>query len=293
MRLVSFSDGRQTRAGFLSDDGKTIFPASGSGAAAIGVPDLIVGGTERLLDCYRKASAAAGVAVGGAKLQAPLIPERNIICVGKNYREHAAEFQGSGFDATSGGADIPEFPVVFTKSPGSVIGPGEAIPASSDPDNSVDYEGELAVVIGRSGRNIPAHQAMSYIFGYTIINDVTARAAQRRHKQWFLGKSLDGFCPMGPAIVCREMVPDIENCELRTFVNGELRQRAPIKDLIFTIPELIETVSRFMSLRPGDVIATGTPAGVGIGFNPPRFLKPGDEVLIQIDEIGELRNPVA
>ena len=159
-------------------------------------------------------------------------------------------------------------------------------------DSSVDYEGELAVVIGRSGRNIEPGAAISHVFGYTIVNDVTARQAQRRHKQWFLGKSLDGFCPMGPSIVTRDEIPDIDKVELRTFVNGEIRQKSSIANLIFGIPEIVSTISRFMKLVPGDVIATGTPPGVGIGFDPPKFLRPGDDVVVQIDGIGELRNPV-
>ena len=183
-------------------------------------------------------------------------------------------------------------PVIFTKATTSVTGPGEPISASSDPSNSTDYEGELAVVIGRTGRNIAQTEAFDYVCGYTIINDVTARSLQQLHKQWFLGKSLDGFCPMGPCFITSDEIEDITTLNLSTWVNDELRQKACVKDLIFDIPTIIETVSSLFTIIPGDIIATGTPAGVGIGFTPPAFLKPGDKVVIEIDRIGVLENPV-
>ena len=219
-------------------------------------------------------------------------PAKNIFCVGKNYHEHAKEFAGSGFDATAKEV-VPEAPVVFSKPPTSVIGPGEPIPAHLDPTNSVDYEGELAVVIGRGGRGIRKAEAPSYVFGYTIVNDVTARTLQHKHRQWILGKGIDGFCPMGPAILTADEVPDPGALRLRTWVNGELRQDAPVSDLIFDIPTLIETISAGITLQPGDLIATGTPAGVGIGFQPPKFLKSGDVVRVEVTSIGVLENPVA
>jgi 2-keto-4-pentenoate hydratase/2-oxohepta-3-ene-1,7-dioic acid hydratase in catechol pathway len=183
-------------------------------------------------------------------------------------------------------------PVIFTKATTSVIGPHDPIPAHLDPTSSVDYEGELTVVIGKGGRGIRAQDAFEHVFGYTIINDVTARTLQHRHKQWFLGKSLDGFCPMGPAVVTRDEVPDVRALQLLTRVNGELRQDAPVADLIFDIPTLIATISLGTTLLPGDLIATGTAAGVGIGFDPPRYLKAGDEVAVTIEPIGTLTNPV-
>lgn len=219
-------------------------------------------------------------------------PARNIFCVGKNYREHAKEFQASGFDA-SANENTPALPVIFTKAPSSVIGPGMTIPAYLDYSDSTDYEGELAVVIGRGGRKIARAEAMAHVFGYTIINDVTARTLQQAHRQWFLGKSLDGYCPMGPALVTADEIPSPEQLQLRTWVNGELRQNASVADLLFNIPTLIETLSRTMSLESGDIIATGTCAGVGIGFNPPKFLTHGDQVDIEIQPIGRLGNPVA
>jgi 2-keto-4-pentenoate hydratase/2-oxohepta-3-ene-1,7-dioic acid hydratase in catechol pathway len=225
------------------------------------------------------------------QLKAPIPrPRRNIICVGKNYREHAKEFSQSGFEAGAvKGAEIDEFPAVFTKLPGSVVGPDAAIDLHSHITDSVDYEAELAVVIGKGGRDIAKSEAYRHVFGYTIVNDVTARDRQRNHKQWFLGKTLDTFCPMGPWITTADAL-DPENLEVKCWVNGELRQSANTRDLIFDIPTLIATISAGTTLLPGDIIATGTPAGVGIGFDPPRFLKAGDTVRISISGIGELEN---
>lgn len=224
-------------------------------------------------------------------LLAPIIPRKNIIAVGRNYRDHAAEFTASGFDASEKQV-IPEHPVIFTKSTTSVIGPDDPIVLANDPSGTTDYEGELAVVIGRPARNVSEADAIDCVFGWTIINDVTARDLQKRHVQWFVGKSPDTFCPMGPWIVTRDELPDIEQSWLRTHVNGELRQETPISALIFGVSNLIATLSEVMTLEPGDVIATGTGAGVGIGFDPPRYLRAGDLVEVSIDGIGTLRNPV-
>ena len=228
------------------------------------------------------------------RLLAPIPrPAKNIFCVGKNYHEHAKEFHDSGFDASAGAAAIPDLPIIFTKAATTVIGPKAPIPGSSDPTQSVDYEGELTVVIGKGGRGIRKADAYAHVFGYTIINDVTARTLQHAHKQWFLGKNLDGFCPMGPCVVTADEVPDVGGLRLETRVNGEVRQSAAVSDLIFDIPTLIETISGVMTLEPGDLIATGTPVGVGIGFKPPKYLKAGDTVSITIEPIGTLTNPVA
>jgi 2-keto-4-pentenoate hydratase/2-oxohepta-3-ene-1,7-dioic acid hydratase in catechol pathway len=174
-----------------------------------------------------------------------------------------------------------------------VIGPGDAIPGYLDETQSVDYEGELCLVIGQGGRAIGKAQSMAHVFGYTIVNDVTARTLQSSHKQWFLGKSIDGFCPMGPCVVTADEIPDPAALRLVTRVNGETRQDASVTDLIFDIPTLIESISRRITLEPGDLIATGTPAGVGIGFDPPKYLRKGDVVDVTIEPIGTLSNPVA
>ena len=233
---------------------------------------------------------ATGAVPPGATPLAPIHrPRRNIFCVGKNYREHAREFERSGFDASSGRAEIPDAPIFFTKVPETVIGPGE--PISYDPavSTAIDYEGELTVIIGKGGRSIPVSQALSHVWGYTIINDVTARDVQSRLKQWHVGKSFDTFCPMGPWAVTADEI-ELADTRLRTWVNGELRQDANTRDLIFDVPTIIAVLSAGLTLYPGDVIATGTPAGVGIGFKPPRYLKSGDVVAIEIDGLGRLEN---
>lgn len=225
-------------------------------------------------------------------LLAPLPnPPRNIFCVGKNYHAHAREFAGSGYDSSSTSAAdaIPKAPIIFSKPFTSISGPLDDIPLWPGLDQGVDYEAELAVVIGRGGRNIPRAQALSHVFGYTVVNDVTARDLQGTHKQWLLGKGIDGFCPMGPWIVTADELGD-RPLSITCRVNDEPRQDASTADLIFDVPELIETISRSMALLPGDVIATGTPEGVGIGFKPPRFLRDGDVVECAIEGIGRIRN---
>lgn len=239
-------------------------------------------------------SKGPGLPIDQLEFVAPLqrLP-RNIICVGKNYHAHAREFSESGFDSSANaGEHSPDFPVVFTKAVTSIIGPNAPIPAHQQATQQIDYEAELAVIIGKAGRSISKEQAMDHVFGYTIINDVTARDLQKKHKQWFLGKSLDGFCPMGPVVVTADEI-DPQDLSIQCWVNGELRQDANTKDLIFDIPTLIETLSAGMELLPGDVIATGTPEGVGIGFTPPKFLQSGDEVKVSIQGIGSLSNRVA
>jgi len=228
------------------------------------------------------------------RLLAPIPrPLRNIICIGKNYREHVREVQSAGSACSSNTDELPAKPIIFTKATTSVIGPGEGIPAWLDSTHSTDYEGELAVIIGKQGQSVPQDKAFEHIYGYTILNDVTSRRLQREHQQWFLGKSLDGFCPMGPAIVTADEISDVTQLRVQTWINDELRQDDIVASLIFDIPTLIETLSRTMTLEPGDIIATGTPAGVGMGFKPPRFLQKGDVIKIRIDPIGTLENPVA
>jgi 2-keto-4-pentenoate hydratase/2-oxohepta-3-ene-1,7-dioic acid hydratase in catechol pathway len=238
------------------------------------------------------ASAGGPLPIASVELLAPIPrPARNVFCVGKNYHEHAKEFAGSGFDSSAKEV-VPEAPVIFTKPSSTVIGSGKSIPNYLDPTDSTDYEGELTVVIGRGGRGIKKQDALAHVFGYTIINDVTARTLQHKHRQWFIGKGIDGFCPMGPAILTADEMPDPTEMRLTTSVNGEKRQDASVTDLIFDIPTLIETLSAGITLEPGDLIATGTPAGVGLGFTPPRFLKKGDVVTIEVSGIGKLENPV-
>jgi 2-keto-4-pentenoate hydratase/2-oxohepta-3-ene-1,7-dioic acid hydratase in catechol pathway len=240
-----------------------------------------------------KLEYGASLTLDAVKLAAPVGPlAKNVVCVGKNYHEHAKEFARSGVDQSGDKQEVPEFPVVFTKAITSLADPFAEICSSLDPTNSVDYEGELGVVIGRRAKNVKRAEALDYVFGYTVVNDVTARTIQQRHRQWFLGKSLDGFCPVGPWLVTADEFGVPDGQELATHVNGERRQFAYLRDLIFDVGAIIEAVSACVPLDPGDLIATGTPAGVGIGFDPQRFLKPGDVVRVSISGIGELTNPI-
>jgi 2-keto-4-pentenoate hydratase/2-oxohepta-3-ene-1,7-dioic acid hydratase in catechol pathway len=234
--------------------------------------------------------AGPGQPLAGIRLKAPFGRlDRNLFLVGKNYHEHAKEFSGSGFD--SSGQVAPSAPNVFTKPASTIIGPSDDILSHPEVTQQMDYEAELAVVIGKGGRGIRKEDAYGHVWGYTVVNDVTARDLQKLHGQWFLGKSLDTFCPMGPWIVTADAI-DPANTRVQCWVNGELRQDANTADLIFDIPTLIATISAGIELRPGDVIVTGTPVGVGIGFKPPKFLKAGDVVRIAIDGIGEIENRV-
>ena len=220
------------------------------------------------------------------------VPVRDIICVGKNYAEHAREVQKSSFSTLQGKMQVPKEPIIFNKATTSVIGPNDKIELVNDRTNTTDYEGELGVIIGKRTKNIKYSNATDVIFGYTIINDVTARKLQNNHKQWFIGKSPDTYCPIGPSIVTKDEIKIIEDIKIQTFINGEIRQTGIVKDMIFNIPTIIETLAKSMTLVEGDIIATGTPSGVGIGFDPPKFLKSGDKVKISIDPIGILENDV-
>ena len=283
MRLATVSLGGHTRTGVIDGDRIRL----------LADPDM-VGLIRRLSGNAGRIEPGDGesIPLSDVKLLAPLPrPPRNVFCVGKNYHEHAKEFAGSGFDASSKEV-VPEAPVVFSKPATAIIPTGETIPAHLDSSNSTDYEGELAVVIGHGGRGIKAAEALRHVFGYTIVNDVTARTLQHKHRQWVIGKGIDGFCPMGPAILTADEVPDPKALRVITHVNGEKRQDATVADLIFDIPTLIEAISAGITLEPGDVIATGTPVGVGIGFTPPKFLQKGDVVRVEVPGIGVLENPV-
>ncbi|PMR75750.1 fumarylacetoacetate hydrolase family protein [Billgrantia endophytica] len=226
------------------------------------------------------------------RLEAPIQPRRNMFCVGKNYFEHAAEFSHSGFDSSTSSDDVvPKFPIIFTKAYNTLIADGDEIPRHAKVTEQLDYEAEFAIIIGKGGRGIGKTEAFDHVWGYTVANDVTARDLQKNHKQWHLAKSLDGLCPMGPWITTADEI-DPSNASIRCWVNGELRQEANIGQLIFDIPTLIETLSAGIELKPGDVIITGTPVGVGIGFSPPKFLQTGDVVRVEVEGMGALENRV-
>lgn len=292
MKLATFSHAGTVKAGIVLD-GKIAVCASGEDARNA-VRGLIESGDDAL-SRWRDMAAdpPETVALSDVDLMAPIPePRRNIFCVGKNYKSHAAEFHSSGYDST-GKEAVPLAPVIFTKATTCVIGPGDAIRSSLDPTNSTDYEGELCAVIGKRAFQVAKAEAYDYVFGYTILNDVTARVLQGKHNQWLIGKSVDTFGPMGPYLVTADEVGDVNALELETRVNGEVRQKASVAELIFDIPTLIEIMSATMTLLPGDIIATGTAAGVGLGFDPPRYLVAGDIVAVTFSKIGELSNPVA
>ncbi|WP_238384877.1 fumarylacetoacetate hydrolase family protein [Segeticoccus rhizosphaerae] len=296
MKLVTFTAGADERVGAVDVDRSVVFDLS---------DEITVAGTSGLLGVIEnwddlRAELEASVASGAGQdldsvtLLAPLPhPVRNIFCVGKNYSEHAREFGRSGYDSPTKSEELPATPIIFSKATTAVTGPYTDVDPHHGVTAELDYEGELAVIIGRGGRGISREDAFTHVWGYTVINDVTARDLQREHKQWLLGKSLDTHCPMGPYAVSADEVGDVETLEVETRVNGEVRQAAPVKDLIFDIPELIATISAGITLQAGDVIATGTPAGVGIGFDPPKFLVSGDVVEVSITRLGSLRNRIA
>lgn len=234
------------------------------------------------------AVSSAGQDLSKVKILAPIErPRRNIFCVGRNYHAHANELATSVFKDND--KNPQSWPIVFTKVPECVVGHLDTVELPGEVSQQIDYEAELAIIIGKGGKNISRDDAMSHVFGYTIVNDVTARDVQIRHQQWDLGKSFDTFCPMGPWIVTADEL-DGSKTRVRCWVNGELRQDGSTPDLIFDLPTLIETCSRGITLHPGDIIATGTPAGVGMGMTPAQYLKTGDIVRIEIDGIGILEN---
>ncbi|MCA0987747.1 fumarylacetoacetate hydrolase family protein [Guptibacillus algicola] len=225
------------------------------------------------------------VSIEDITLTAPIQrPLKNIFCVGKNYKDHAIEMGSE--------KDIPTNPMIFTKAPTSIANPNELLSFSSEVSTQLDYEGELAIVIGKDGKGISREDAMDHVFGYTIVNDITARDLQKKHGQFFIGKSLDQSCPMGPVILHHSALEDPHKLNIVTTINGEVRQDGNTEDLIFDIRELVSVLSKGMTLEAGDIIATGTPSGVGKGFKPPKFLKHGDKIAISIEGIGSLQNEV-
>lgn len=287
MRIATFDHNGKRQVGQVSADGQQVTPfALTPEQAQRGAQSLIEAAVEgRALPPL----AGTAIPVAEVRLQAPLpIPRRNVWCVGRNYHAHARELQASVFKDSN--ADTKAWPIVFTKVPECVVGPFDDVQLPGVAvSEQIDYEAELAVVIGKGGKNITQADAMQHVYGYTVVNDVTARDVQMRHQQWDMGKSFDTFCPMGPWIVTADEL-DGRKTRVRCWVNGELRQDGPTENMIFDIPTLIETISRGITLYPGDIIATGTPAGVGMGLNPPRYIVKGDVIRIEIDGLGQIEN---
>ena len=276
MKLVSFShlDG-STRPGMLVDEGEMVVDLTSAGQA-----DTLAAITAGF-NLAGKGSALTAHKLSEVKLHAPLANPPRIFCIGLNYRDHAIE----------SGMEIPKFPVVFFKMAPSIIGPGEPIVLPSI-TKEPDYEAEFAFVIGKGGFRIPAAEAQAHVYGYTIINDVSARDIQFSTSQWSLSKSLPSFCPMGPAIVTADAIADPHNLDVQLSIDGEVLQHSNTRELIFKIPALIEYISSITPLLPGDIVSTGTPFGVGLGRNPKRWLKPGETVTITVEGLGQLSNPV-
>jgi 2-keto-4-pentenoate hydratase/2-oxohepta-3-ene-1,7-dioic acid hydratase in catechol pathway len=285
MKLVSFRDGDRLGIGVRTEDG--VIDLAHDPSLPTTMVDLIALGDEGLRRAQDVVDSAPGVEV--VELLAPIRPRNNVMCVGKNYLEHVGENVATSDPVAPD--KPPEHLLMFTKAVSSIVGPDVAVHVSADDTGSSDYEGELAVIIGKGGSGISGGDAWDHVYGYTILNDLTIRALQSRHKQFFIGKSAATYCPMGPWIVTPDEFGPVGPQVVRTTVNGELRQQAPVSQMIFDIPEIIRTVSATVLLEPGDVIATGTPGGVGTGFDPPRFLKAGDTVSVSIDGIGTLTSP--
>lgn len=290
MRLITCEHQRRCYLGVVRDN-TAILPAL-AGESLNDMVELIAKGPvvwQYYRDLIPQLPSSCHVPLAQVRLLAPIPrPRKNILCLGLNYADHAAE------SSAARGREIsaPDHMVVFTKAVTSVTGPTEDIPYDNSVTSQLDWEVELAIVIGLTGRRITEDQAMRHVFGYTVVNDLSARDLQFRHKQYFLGKSLDHGCPMGPWIVTADEIPDPQDLDLRCWVNGQLKQKGNTSQQIFSIAATIATLSRGMTLEAGDVIATGTPAGVGFARTPPEFLQPGDLVECEVTGIGRLRNRI-
>ncbi len=280
MQLVTYERNHQPSTGVLTEAGVVDLPDASHGALPGDMLDLLQGGASALALAQEAIGAGSPIPLVEVQLKAPIARPGKILGIGLNYADHAAE----------GGRQKPDYPLIFAKTVPATVGMGEAIqlPRVSQ---MVDFEGELAVVIGSLARAVSAQDALDYVAGYTICNDVSARDYQRRSGHT-PGKSFETFAPLGPAIVTREAIPDPHRLDIRTVVSGQEMQRSNTKHLIFRIPYLIEYLSHIFPLEPGDVITTGTPSGVGAYREPPRFLKAGDTVRIEVESIGVLENPV-
>ncbi|MGP0075634.1 MAG: fumarylacetoacetate hydrolase family protein [Bryobacteraceae bacterium] len=281
MKLVTFQEGgSRPQAGVLAQDGVVTLAAAGF-ADMISVLASGAEGRAKIENFVKNPRADSISPLTSVRILAPIPRPPKVICIGLNYRDHAAE----------GHNEIPKVPTIFSKFSNTVIGPGEAIVL---PKNSrkPDYEAEFMFVIGAGGRHIAAEDWQRHVFGYTVFNDVSARDFQSVTSQWMIGKTFDTFAPMGPWLVSADEIPDPHALDISLRIGGEVLQHPNTRELIFKIPDLVAYLSSVVTLEPGDVVATGTPAGVGFARKPPRYLRPGDEVVVAIEGIGELRNPV-
>lgn len=291
MQFVSYLDENKESIGVLLDD-KVIPLLPNFGIKVFSMIRFIEMANNRVIEQMEEILAEEKydfLPLNSVKLLAPIpYPHRNVFCLGKNYADHITEIASQ-----IANADIPTVPNYFTKIASPAIGHHDDISYSAKVTNQVDYEVELAVIIGAEGKDIARENAEKHIFGYTIVNDISARDMQAAHNQWFKGKSLDSFCSMGPVIVHKKEIPLPVELDIQCYVNGELRQNSHTSKMIFDIPSIISDLSKGMTLKTGDIICTGTPRGVGMGFSPPKFLQDGDIVECRIQKIGKLVNRVS
>lgn len=298
MKLLTYEVDRRRDIGVMSKDEMWVYPLRAFGMEYKEMLEVVKGLSQSELDLLEHASGldpynsniTGAAMMSEVRLLAPIqMPEQDIICLGLNYMEHAEEsarYKKEAFDKSRSHA------VYFSKRVNQTVGPDGPILSHSDLVESLDYEVELAVIMGKDAKDVPEEEVKNYIFGYTIMNDVSARNVQTAHKQWYFGKSLDGFTPMGPCILTTDSVSYPPKLQIQSRVNGELRQDSSTELMIFDINHIVSELSRGMTLRAGTIISTGTPAGVGMGFNPPRFLRPGDVVECSIEGIGSIKNVV-
>ncbi|HEX4229884.1 MAG TPA: fumarylacetoacetate hydrolase family protein [Bryobacteraceae bacterium] len=281
MRLVTYQSEGRVRPGVVLGADAVLDLSSQGFTTLLEVIESGEAGLARVESFVLASPETARVPLSGVKLMAPIPRPGRLICVGLNYRDHAAET----------GTKIPDIPTIFNKFATAVIGPGDNI-VLPRAVKIPDYEAEFAFVIGKGGRRIAGADWQTHVFGYTIVNDVTSRDYQRATSQWLMGKTFDTFAPMGPWIMTKDEIADPHSLDVRMEINGEVLQNGNTRNLIFDIPALIEFLSSVFTLEPGDIVSTGTPAGVGFVRNPPRLLRAGDDVIVKIPAIGELRNPV-
>lgn len=294
MKLVTYRCHQEESIGMMSDDLKTVIPLHTLGIPARDMNELIDTITPEQFACMKAAlpgnDAANGIPVSEVELLAPIpVPRQDILCLGINYMEHAVE--SARYKKEEFNGERP-FPVYFSKRVNECTPDGGIIDGHFDIQNTLDYEVELGVILGKTAKNVKAADALDYVFGYTIINDVSARMLQTRHKQFYFAKSLDTFTCMGPWIVTADEFDGVPDLEIQSRINGELRQNSRTSRMIFDIPYVIEEQSAGVTLKAGTVIATGTPSGVGMGFTPPKWLQSGDIVECKIEKIGTLTNRV-
>lgn len=291
MKLLSCLYKDAQHLGVADDDGQIRLPAlAGGWSGPTTMLALIDAGPGALDDLRKRVADCPAVAPDDVRILAPIPrPRQNVICLGWNYLDHVHESRSAKGDIKT---DLPEALIVFTKAPACVCGPRDDIPFDPEISKRLDWEVELGVIIGRAGHKIPPEDALDYVFGYTVVNDISARELQRRHKQFYLGKSVPKSCPLGPCIVTADEIPDPQALRITSRVNGETKQDASTADQIFDVRETIATLSKSPAVEPGDIIATGTPSGVGFARTPPEYLQPGDIIECEVERIGVLRNRI-